>query len=93
MKKQVTVLALAAGLSTFSLPAFAEQDEANRQTVNKMTEEQMDEVTAGLFVKKLIVKFSNRHDKHFKLHDGKRYHKHHGKLDHHSVQRITHLSK
>jgi hypothetical protein len=43
MKKELTVFALAAGLTSFSLPAFAEQDEATetRQPV-KMTEQQLD---------------------------------------------------
>lgn len=42
MKKELTVFALAAGLTSFSLRAFAEQDEATRtrQPV-KMTEQQL----------------------------------------------------
>ena len=49
MKKQLIALALSAGLSAISLPAFAEQDQLpeKKQPV-KMTEEQMDSVTAGL---------------------------------------------
>jgi hypothetical protein len=43
MKKELTVFALAAGLTSFSLAAFAQQDEATktRQPV-KMTEQQLD---------------------------------------------------
>ena len=45
MKKELTVFALAAGLTSFSLPGFAEQDEATetRQPV-KMTEQQLNDV-------------------------------------------------
>jgi hypothetical protein len=50
MKKELTVFALAAVLS--SLPAFAEQDEATepRQLI-KLTEQQLDEVGLGLAIR------------------------------------------
>jgi|SwirhisoilCB2_FD_contig_31_26162475_length_350_multi_48_in_0_out_0_1 hypothetical protein len=56
MKKQLIALTLAAGLSAVSLPAFAEQDQpVEKKQPVKMTEQEMDNVTAGLVALQLSV--------------------------------------
>lgn len=57
MKKQLIALALAAGLSAVSLPAFAEQDQpTEKKQPVKMTDQEMDNVTAGLVALQLSVR-------------------------------------
>jgi hypothetical protein len=55
MKKMLTVLALATGFNSFSLPALPEQDEAmqTRQPI-KMTDQELGEVTTGEWVKLVV---------------------------------------
>jgi hypothetical protein len=57
MKKQLIALTLALGLGSISIPAFAGQDELGdtKQPV-KMTDQQMDEVTAGAILISLSVR-------------------------------------
>jgi hypothetical protein len=56
MKKQLTVLTLAAGLSAISVPAFANLDQPTEKTQPvRMTEQQLDDVTAGALVKVVTI--------------------------------------
>jgi hypothetical protein len=51
MKKQLTALTLAAALCGISSPAFANLDQPTEKTQPvKMTEQQLDDVTAGALV-------------------------------------------
>lgn len=51
MKKQLTALTLAAGLSAISFPAFASLDEPTDKTEPvRMTDQQLDEITAGALI-------------------------------------------
>ena len=57
MKKQLIALTLALGLGSISIPAFAGQDElGDRKQPVKMTDQQMDDVTAGAIVIGLSVR-------------------------------------
>ncbi|HEX2225919.1 MAG TPA: hypothetical protein VHM64_02180 [Candidatus Binatia bacterium] len=52
MKKPFAALALAAGLATISLPAFANEDpEFGKKQPVRMTDGQLGEITAGALVK------------------------------------------
>ena len=60
MKKQLVALMLALGLGSASIPAFAGQDEpGERKQPVKMTDHEMDEVTAGAIVIGLSVRNSS----------------------------------
>lgn len=60
MKKQLIALTLALGLGSTSIPAFAGQDElGDRKQPVKMTDQQMDDVTAGAIVIGLSVRNSS----------------------------------
>lgn len=51
MRKSLIALTLAAGLSAISLPAFAEQNQpTEKKQPVRMTDQQMDDVTAGALV-------------------------------------------
>jgi hypothetical protein len=50
MKKQLTALTLAAALCGISSPAFANLDQLTDKTPVKLTEQQLDDVTAGALV-------------------------------------------
>lgn len=57
MKKQLIALTFAVGLSAVSLPAFAEQGQpTEKKEPVKMTDQEMDDVTAGLVALKLSVR-------------------------------------
>ena len=59
MKKQLIALTLALGLGSTSIPAFAGQDEiGERKQPVKMTDQQMDDVTAGAVAIGLTVRNS-----------------------------------
>ena len=60
MKKQLTALTLAAALCGISSPAFANLDQLTEKTQPvKMTEQQLDDVTAGAFVNIHTVTITN----------------------------------
>ena len=57
MKKQLIALTFAVGLSAVSLPAFAEQGQpTEKKEPVKMTDQEMDNVTAGLVALNLSVR-------------------------------------
>jgi hypothetical protein len=60
MKKQLIALTLALGLGSTSIPAFAGQDElGEKKQPVKMTDQQMDDVTAGAIAIGLSVRNSS----------------------------------
>lgn len=60
MKKQLIALTLALGVCSTSIPAFAGQDElGEKKQPVKMTDQQMDDVTAGAIAIGLTVRNSS----------------------------------